>query len=262
MTHVFLCWRSAAWPQTQTSRGPCPKEAQAPTKPVMYSCVCLCVPVTIMYQSLAPVSVQLFNWIVHLYCVLYRYLTRWSIDSVKPIYKSGLKWSKRRMPVGDPALKDNVCYSVKPLYLKHWRTESLTNRCSNCTRVGGPFYIQVVWLLSHCPGNRPKSFIHLYLYYLLFIKLRHTDNESCSAPPTTIYSVSKSPWSELCGKLMWASAGSMLQFQSRWYVDCVYSRQHRCANKMLSTCVWTRTKWNKNSMTGPLQFICFKIRQT
>ncbi|XP_030261961.1 large ribosomal subunit protein mL66 [Sparus aurata] len=50
---------------------------------------------------------------------LNRYLTRWSIDSVKPIYKSGLKWSKRRMPVGDPALKDNVCYSVKPLYLKH-----------------------------------------------------------------------------------------------------------------------------------------------
>ncbi|KAM8726781.1 large ribosomal subunit protein mL66 [Acanthopagrus schlegelii] len=50
---------------------------------------------------------------------LNRYLTRWSIDSVKPIYKTGLKWNKRRMPVGDPALKDNVRYSVKPLYLKH-----------------------------------------------------------------------------------------------------------------------------------------------
>ncbi|XP_035000477.2 39S ribosomal protein S18a, mitochondrial [Hippoglossus stenolepis] len=50
---------------------------------------------------------------------LNRYLTRWSINSVKPIYKKGLKWCKKRMLVGHPALKDNVCYGVKPLYIKH-----------------------------------------------------------------------------------------------------------------------------------------------
>ncbi|XP_041814671.1 39S ribosomal protein S18a, mitochondrial [Chelmon rostratus] len=50
---------------------------------------------------------------------LNRYLTRWSIDSVKPIYKTGLKWCKRRMSVGHPALKNNVRYGVKPLYIKH-----------------------------------------------------------------------------------------------------------------------------------------------
>lgn len=48
-----------------------------------------------------------------------RYLTRWSIDSVKPIYKRGLKWCKNRMSVGHPALKNNVRYGVKPLYMKH-----------------------------------------------------------------------------------------------------------------------------------------------
>ncbi|XP_034384001.1 39S ribosomal protein S18a, mitochondrial [Cyclopterus lumpus] len=50
---------------------------------------------------------------------LNRYLTRWSIDTVKPIYRTGLKWCKKRMAVGDPALKDNVRYSVKPLNIKH-----------------------------------------------------------------------------------------------------------------------------------------------
>ncbi|KAG7220769.1 hypothetical protein INR49_032012, partial [Caranx melampygus] len=47
------------------------------------------------------------------------YLTRWSTNSVTPIYKTGLKWCKKRMSVGHPALKDNVRYSVKPLYTKH-----------------------------------------------------------------------------------------------------------------------------------------------
>ncbi|KAM4521952.1 large ribosomal subunit protein mL66 [Odontesthes bonariensis] len=50
---------------------------------------------------------------------LNRYLTRWSIDTVKPIYKSGLKWCKKRMDVGHPALRNNVRYGVKPLYIKH-----------------------------------------------------------------------------------------------------------------------------------------------
>ncbi|XP_054900636.1 39S ribosomal protein S18a, mitochondrial [Poeciliopsis prolifica] len=50
---------------------------------------------------------------------LNRYLTRWSIGSVKPIYKKGLKWCKKRMDVGHPALRNNVRYGVKPLYTKH-----------------------------------------------------------------------------------------------------------------------------------------------
>ncbi|CAG09066.1 unnamed protein product, partial [Tetraodon nigroviridis] len=45
---------------------------------------------------------------------LNRYLTRWSINSVKPIYKRGLKWCKKRMAVGHPALKNNVRYGFKP----------------------------------------------------------------------------------------------------------------------------------------------------
>ncbi|XP_062324173.1 39S ribosomal protein S18a, mitochondrial [Osmerus eperlanus] len=50
---------------------------------------------------------------------LNRYLTRWSVDSVKPIYRSGLKWCKKRVSVGHVALSDNIRYGKKPLYLKH-----------------------------------------------------------------------------------------------------------------------------------------------
>ncbi|XP_055728513.1 39S ribosomal protein S18a, mitochondrial-like [Salvelinus fontinalis] len=50
---------------------------------------------------------------------LNRYLTRWSIDSVKPIYRAGLKWCKNRISVGHPALRNNVQYGKKILYLKH-----------------------------------------------------------------------------------------------------------------------------------------------
>ncbi|XP_026197985.1 39S ribosomal protein S18a, mitochondrial [Anabas testudineus] len=50
---------------------------------------------------------------------LNRYLTRWSVKSVQPIYKKGLKWCKKRMAVGHPALQNNVRYGVKPLYIKH-----------------------------------------------------------------------------------------------------------------------------------------------
>ncbi|XP_022519663.2 39S ribosomal protein S18a, mitochondrial [Astyanax mexicanus] len=50
---------------------------------------------------------------------LNRYLTRYSVKSVKPIYRTGLKWCKNRMPVGHPALKNNVTYSLKPVYIKH-----------------------------------------------------------------------------------------------------------------------------------------------
>lgn len=99
-------------------------------------CVCRCLFLTIIYQLAAPVTLQL---VVHICCLLYRYLTRWSIDSVKPIYKTGLKWCKKRMSVGHPALKDNVRYGVKPLYIKHWRTDGLTNLCSKWMRVGGAF---------------------------------------------------------------------------------------------------------------------------
>ncbi|XP_051880706.1 39S ribosomal protein S18a, mitochondrial isoform X2 [Pristis pectinata] len=50
---------------------------------------------------------------------LNRYLTRWSVDSVKPIWKKGLKWCKVRMPVGDPIMKNNIVYGKKPIYMKH-----------------------------------------------------------------------------------------------------------------------------------------------
>ncbi|XP_057180316.1 39S ribosomal protein S18a, mitochondrial [Triplophysa rosa] len=50
---------------------------------------------------------------------LNRYLTRYSVKSVQPIFRTGLKWCKKRMPVGHPALKNNIRYSPKPLYIKH-----------------------------------------------------------------------------------------------------------------------------------------------
>ncbi|XP_062896704.1 39S ribosomal protein S18a, mitochondrial [Mobula hypostoma] len=50
---------------------------------------------------------------------LNRYLTRWSVKSVKPIWKKGLKWCKVRMPVGDPIMKNNIVYGKKPYYMKH-----------------------------------------------------------------------------------------------------------------------------------------------
>ncbi|XP_068564368.1 large ribosomal subunit protein mL66 [Cebidichthys violaceus] len=50
---------------------------------------------------------------------LNRYLTRWSIDTVKPIFRTGLKWCKKRMDVGDPVLVDNVRYGVKRISIKH-----------------------------------------------------------------------------------------------------------------------------------------------
>ncbi|XP_030055106.1 large ribosomal subunit protein mL66 [Microcaecilia unicolor] len=50
---------------------------------------------------------------------LNRYLTRWSVSSVKPILKKGLKWCKVRMPVGDPIMKNNVRYGKKVMYFKH-----------------------------------------------------------------------------------------------------------------------------------------------
>ncbi|XP_077568287.1 large ribosomal subunit protein mL66 [Stigmatopora nigra] len=50
---------------------------------------------------------------------LNRYLTRWSVKSVKPIYKRGLKWCKKRMCVGSPLLKNNVRFGPRPLYIKH-----------------------------------------------------------------------------------------------------------------------------------------------
>lgn len=50
---------------------------------------------------------------------LNRYLTRWAIGTVKPIYKKGLKWNKKPMHVGNPLLKDNIRYGVRPLYFKH-----------------------------------------------------------------------------------------------------------------------------------------------
>lgn len=52
-------------------------------------------------------------------CSLYSYLTRWAPSSVKPIYKKGHRWNKVGMAVGSPLLKDNICYSRRPLKLMH-----------------------------------------------------------------------------------------------------------------------------------------------
>lgn len=112
--------------------------------------------------------------------LLYRYLTRWSINSVKPIYKRGLKWCKKRMAVGHPALKNNVRYGFKPLYTKHWRMVAWLI----CVATGGEWVGCVLLkdcLLSGCSGKRTKSLFRLYLCYL-FIKMRHSF-ESYSAPP-------------------------------------------------------------------------------
>ncbi|KAM5263259.1 large ribosomal subunit protein mL66 [Ctenodactylus gundi] len=48
---------------------------------------------------------------------LNRYLTRWAPRSTKPIYRKGPRWNKVTMPVGSPLLRENVCYSPKPLKL-------------------------------------------------------------------------------------------------------------------------------------------------
>ncbi|XP_044302981.1 39S ribosomal protein S18a, mitochondrial [Varanus komodoensis] len=46
---------------------------------------------------------------------LNRYLTRYSIKSMKPIYKKGPRWDKVPMPVSHPILRDNINYGSKPL---------------------------------------------------------------------------------------------------------------------------------------------------
>ncbi|XP_040286736.1 39S ribosomal protein S18a, mitochondrial [Bufo bufo] len=46
---------------------------------------------------------------------LNRYLTFWSVSTAKPILRKGMKWSKVKMPVGDPIMKSNVRYSRRPL---------------------------------------------------------------------------------------------------------------------------------------------------
>uniref|UniRef100_A0A8D0H206 Large ribosomal subunit protein mL66 n=1 Tax=Sphenodon punctatus TaxID=8508 RepID=A0A8D0H206_SPHPU len=50
---------------------------------------------------------------------LNRYLTRFSIKSVKPIWKKGQRWNKVPMPVGHPALRDNINYGMKPFAFYH-----------------------------------------------------------------------------------------------------------------------------------------------
>ncbi|XP_031437920.1 39S ribosomal protein S18a, mitochondrial [Clupea harengus] len=49
---------------------------------------------------------------------LNRYLSRWSVGTARPIYKSGLKWCKKRMAVGDPILKNNIQYGKRPI--RYW----------------------------------------------------------------------------------------------------------------------------------------------
>lgn len=119
-------------------------------------------------------------------------------------------------------------------------------------RVGGPFLWKggtFKWTCFYhtAPGKGLKASFK-YVYYRLFIKL-HPTYESCSTPPRTIHPVSvhfsESPCTD---NLMWASARSVLHFQSRWYVDSVYSGQRRCANKMLSACVYFIAFVHENEM--------------
>ncbi|XP_066467673.1 large ribosomal subunit protein mL66 [Tiliqua scincoides] len=50
---------------------------------------------------------------------LNRYLTRYSVKSVKPIWNKGHKWCKVPMPISHPILKDNINYGSKPLRFDH-----------------------------------------------------------------------------------------------------------------------------------------------
>ncbi|XP_048339463.1 39S ribosomal protein S18a, mitochondrial isoform X1 [Sphaerodactylus townsendi] len=50
---------------------------------------------------------------------LNRYLTRYSVTSVKPIWKKGPKWCKVPMPISHPILKDNIYYGSKPPRFNH-----------------------------------------------------------------------------------------------------------------------------------------------
>lgn len=132
----------------------------------IYVCVCF-------FSAFVSSAVQLI-FPLHL-CLLCRYLTRWSIDSVKPIYKTGLKWCKKRMPVGHPILKNNVRYGVKPLYIKHWRTKK-PDRLVQLEESGWAHLFRDETTISltvnldrcHTVLRRgetiPKSFIHLCLF--------------------------------------------------------------------------------------------------
>lgn len=189
-------------------------------------------------------------------CLLYRYLTRWSIDSVKPIYKTGLKWCKKRMPVGHPILKNNVRYGVKPLYIKHWRTKSLKD-WYNWRKVGGPIYSGMKppysWLLTltvvirFWEGRKQflkASSICVYSNFCLLSWVTLLMNHTQTHPTPSILAVAfqkkrkkkRNSWRKPADNLMQAATWSVLQFQSRWYGDCVYSMQHRCENKI---CVFT-----------------------
>ncbi|XP_061480793.1 large ribosomal subunit protein mL66 [Rhineura floridana] len=50
---------------------------------------------------------------------LNRYLTRYSITSVRPIWNKGHKWCKVPMPISHPVLRDNVNYGTKPYRFNH-----------------------------------------------------------------------------------------------------------------------------------------------
>ncbi|KAJ7340926.1 hypothetical protein JRQ81_004213 [Phrynocephalus forsythii] len=48
-----------------------------------------------------------------------RYLTRFSVNSVDPIYNKGRKWCRVPMPISHPALRDNINYGSKPPRFYH-----------------------------------------------------------------------------------------------------------------------------------------------
>lgn len=100
---------------------------------------------------------------------------------MKPIYRAGLKWCKNRISVGHPALRNNVQYGKKILYLKHWRhggmsTHSSRSRCGRDIDGVQQFYRMSIpmellphlglvhWLLKTSLSEQLRE--HLYLYNL------------------------------------------------------------------------------------------------
>lgn len=192
----------------------------------------------IIHLFAVPVPWQLERVICFVFDIcylLYRYLTRWSINSVKPIYKRGLKWCKKRMAVGHPALKNNVRYGFKPLYTKHWRTLAWLI----CVATGGEWVGCVHLkdcLLSRCSGKRPKSLFRLYLCCLsqCVTLLSHTQPHL----ETPILSLNLSKALEVNCQLnvsiIW---GQCCHLKGRGSFT-VYTLD-KCVNKMLSACCTT-----------------------
>lgn len=112
------------------------------------------------------------------------------------------------------------------------------------------------WRDQSPPGKRPKSLIHLYLYFHLFVKLCHTSG-SCLAPPQSIRSVSilfsQSPWSEFSVNIV----DGMLTVYTRGKTDV----QIKCSQLVHVFRAWELNE-SQTAWLYPIRFIYFKMRQT